>query len=95
MLFTQPLVYADTPLCLVVFGAMNLLTFVLGYGVSIYAANKALGKLGIFRWWGTLASMPFYWILMCAAAWLALYQFIVCPFAWNKTEHGLSKFYRR
>ena len=94
MLFTQPMVYADTPLWLVVFGSMNLLTFVLGYGVSIYAANKALGQLGISRWWGTLASLPFYWILMCAAAWLALYQFIVCPFAWNKTEHGLSKFYR-
>jgi hypothetical protein len=35
--------------------------------------------------------MPLYWMLMSAAAWLALWQFVVAPFHWNKTEHGLSR----
>ena len=70
---------------------LNILIFILGYGVSMYAANKALRLRGRRNWWGTIATMPLYWFLMTAAGWLALYQFIVAPFEWNKTEHGLSR----
>ncbi len=84
--FTQ-----DTSLWITLVSGLNLLVFILGYGVSMIAACKALRLRGLRNWWGTIATMPFYWFLMSAAAWLALYQFVVSPFEWNKTEHGLSK----
>jgi len=34
--------------------------------------------------------MPVYWIMMSAAAWLALFQLIKNPSFWEKTDHGLS-----
>jgi cellulose synthase/poly-beta-1,6-N-acetylglucosamine synthase-like glycosyltransferase len=33
--------------------------------------------------------VPFYWLLMSIAAWLALYKLIVAPHHWAKTKHGL------
>ncbi|MCB1434980.1 MAG: hypothetical protein KDK75_21340, partial [Alphaproteobacteria bacterium] len=42
-----------------------------------------------------LMTMPIYWLLMSAAAWYALWQFMTAPFHWNKTEHGLSRASRR
>ncbi len=81
----------DASLLLIALGGLNLAVFVLGYGVAMIAASKALRRQGLTGWWFTLATMPFYWLLMSAAAWLALWQFIVSPHHWNKTEHGLSK----
>ena len=52
--------------------------------------RRALRRRGIRGWYGTLATLPLYWLLMSAAAWLALWQFAAKPFHWNKTEHGLS-----
>jgi cellulose synthase/poly-beta-1,6-N-acetylglucosamine synthase-like glycosyltransferase len=78
-------------LVLVAIAGLNLLVFVAGYGLGIYLTRDALRRRGIFGWHGTLATMPFYWLLMSGAAWLALWQFMVAPFHWNKTEHGLSR----
>lgn len=33
--------------------------------------------------------VPFYWLLMSAAAWVALYKLITAPHYWSKTKHGL------
>ncbi len=76
-------------------GGLNLLVFVLGYGVSIAAGHRALRGRRKSAWIFPLATMPAYWILLSAAAWQALWQFIVSPFHWNKTEHGLSSFQKR
>jgi cellulose synthase/poly-beta-1,6-N-acetylglucosamine synthase-like glycosyltransferase len=70
---------------------LGLLVFVLGYAVSMIAAWRALRRYRIFGWWRDLMAMPAYWLLMSVAAWLALWQFIVAPFHWNKTVHGLSR----
>ena len=70
---------------------LGLLVFVLGYAVSMIAAWRALRRYRIFGWWRDLLAMPAYWLLMSVAAWLALWQFIVAPFHWNKTVHGLSR----
>ena len=35
--------------------------------------------------------MPFYWLLISAAAYRALWQFMTARFEWEKTEHGLSR----
>ena len=58
------------------------------------AENQALRKRGCKNWWMTIVTLPFYWLLLSVAAWLALWQFIVAPFKWNKTEHGLSRLQR-
>jgi cellulose synthase/poly-beta-1,6-N-acetylglucosamine synthase-like glycosyltransferase len=71
---------------------LNLAVLVLGHGVSILAGRKALRRKGIGGWYFTLATMPLYWLLISIAAWAALWQFIVSPFYWNKTRHGLSNF---
>ena len=33
--------------------------------------------------------MPLYWLLISAAAYRALWQFMTARFEWEKTEHGL------
>ena len=43
---------------------------------------------------GVLPFLPLllpYYLLTSAAAWLALYDLILRPYHWNKTEHGLAK----
>jgi cellulose synthase/poly-beta-1,6-N-acetylglucosamine synthase-like glycosyltransferase len=74
-----------------VLASLNLEVFVLGYGVAMLAGIKALRLRGLKGWSFTIATMPFYWLLISIAAWFALWQFIFAPFKWNKTEHGLSK----
>jgi glycosyltransferase XagB len=32
--------------------------------------------------------MPLYWLLISAAAYRALWQFLTARFVWEKTEHG-------
>lgn len=83
----------DAPLILVMIAGLNLFVFLAGYAVAIILARDALRRRGLSGWYGTIATMPFYWLLMSAAAWLALWQFIFAPFHWNKTEHGLSTFH--
>ena len=55
-----------------------------------------LGWLGLMRrgllgtaW--VLLLTPLHWLLLSLAAWRALYQLIVAPYVWEKTEHGLAK----
>jgi hypothetical protein len=38
---------------------------------------------------------PVHWLLLSLAAWRALHQLVVAPYAWEKTEHGLAKSSRR
>jgi hypothetical protein len=35
--------------------------------------------------------MPAHWALLSVAAWRALWQLIVDPYRWDKTEHGLAR----
>jgi len=69
------------------------------YGTSVvigYLTSALLGWLGLMRrgllstaW--VLLLTPLHWLLLSLAAWRALYQLIVAPYAWEKTEHGLAK----
>lgn len=74
---------------------LGLAVLLLGYGAMIAVAALALRRIGIAGWWPVLLSMPLYWLLISMAGWLALFEFVVKPFRWNKTEHGLSAFQRR
>ncbi len=64
--------------------------------VAGYLASALLGWLGLKRrglgataW--VLLLTPLHWLALSLAAWRALYQLIVAPYAWEKTEHGLAK----
>ncbi len=71
---------------------LNIVVLAAGYASAAIAGHKALRQQGITGWMFPLATLPFYWLLMSVAAWMALWQFITAPCYWNKTEHGLSNF---
>ncbi|MBK8770344.1 MAG: glycosyltransferase [Rhizobiales bacterium] len=73
---------------------LNGAILILGYAAAIACARQGLRRLGHVRWTATLATMPFYWMLMTPAAWMALWDFAVRPHHWHKTRHGLSAFLR-
>ncbi|MDJ0512463.1 MAG: glycosyltransferase [Methyloceanibacter sp.] len=65
-------------------------TFSLAVG---YATAMTLGLIAVrhrrqdgLRW--HVAFMPVYWLLVSFAAYRAVWQFIVAPFKWEKTDHG-------
>jgi cellulose synthase/poly-beta-1,6-N-acetylglucosamine synthase-like glycosyltransferase len=88
---THPVVPDGAGLALILLAGLNLFILLSGYGLAIVLTRRGLRRRGIRGWAGTLAAMPLYWLLMSAAAWMAVWQFIMAPFHWNKTVHGLSK----
>lgn len=91
---SQPPPTAPAGLAVLALAGLNLLVFVAGYALGLILTGSGLRRRGLSAWVGTLATMPLYWLLMSAAAWLALWQFVFAPFHWNKTEHGLSRLQR-
>ena len=69
---------------------LGLSVFALGYGVSFLAGFKGVRARGLTGLSGALLTMPVYWLLISAAAYLALWQFFRNRFHWNKTEHGVT-----
>jgi cellulose synthase/poly-beta-1,6-N-acetylglucosamine synthase-like glycosyltransferase len=64
----------------------NLSVFILGHGFMLAAGAEGLRRrLPRARW--IVATMPLYWLMISAAAWIALWQFATNPFHWNKTPH--------
>lgn len=60
-----------------------------------YASTIGVGLMGLARrrqlhlgW--VLALTPIYWALLSVAAWRALYQLLIDPYRWEKTEHGVA-----
>jgi cellulose synthase/poly-beta-1,6-N-acetylglucosamine synthase-like glycosyltransferase len=90
LLVVYPALPQGSGLVFVMLSGVNLFVLLAGYAISIMLTRRALLRRGFLGWYGTLATMPFYWMLMSLAAWLALWQFLTRPFHWNKTEHGLS-----
>jgi len=80
-------------------GSLTITVLAAVYGISViigYLTSAFLGWLGLMRrgllstaW--VLLLMPLHWLLLSLAAWRALYQLIVAPYIWEKTEHGLAK----
>jgi hypothetical protein len=52
-------------------------------------AHLAVRRRGLTRLSRHVPLMPFYWLLISAASYRALWQFVAAPFKWEKTEHGL------
>ena len=61
-----------------------------------YASTVALDVVGLHRrrllahgW--VLLLTPLYWFLLSLAAWRAVFQLVLAPQLWEKTDHGLAK----
>jgi glycosyltransferase XagB len=74
-----------------VISGFSLTMLLAGYVAAIWASQKGLRRIGATHWTKVLLTIPLYWLLISAAAWLALWDFIVAPFHWHKTRHGLSR----
>ncbi len=66
-------------------------TIVIGYLTSAFLGWLGLARRGLLATSWVLILTPLHWLLLSLAAWRALYQLIVAPYAWEKTEHGLAK----
>jgi cellulose synthase/poly-beta-1,6-N-acetylglucosamine synthase-like glycosyltransferase len=72
-------------------GPMAAVSMFAGNGAGVLIATLSPIKRGAWRLmpWGL--ATPVYWLMLSTAAWRALYSFIVAPFHWAKTAHGLTK----
>jgi glycosyltransferase XagB len=78
--------------------AFELIEVVLWMSAVFFGTASIIGLalLGMRRrkllgLWPFLALLPLYYLLTSAAAWMALYDLILRPYHWHKTEHGLAK----
>lgn len=71
-------------------GGGAILVFLSGLaGMMLPAACGCLRRgWGDLRW---VPLLPLYFLLVSAAAWLAVFELARHPHRWNKTEHGLSR----
>ena len=76
-------------------GALYGTTVVIGYLTSAFLGWLGLLRRGLLSTAWVLLLTPVHWLLLSLAAWRALYQLVVAPYAWEKTEHGLAKSSRR
>jgi hypothetical protein len=77
---------ADTALA-----AFYATTIAAGYLTSIVLGWLGLRRRGLLAVTWVLLLTPVHWLLLSLAAWRALYQLVVSPYVWEKTEHGLAK----
>ncbi|HVV61617.1 MAG TPA: glycosyltransferase family 2 protein [Pseudolabrys sp.] len=70
-------------------------TAVIGYLTSIVLGCLGLARRGLLSTTWVLLLTPVHWLLLSLAAWRALYQIVVEPYRWEKTEHGLAITSRR
>ncbi len=72
----------------------DVFTYILtlmGFQAVALPALVAMRKRGLRRYGRALLYMPAYYALISLATWVALYELIVRPFHWHKTEHGRAR----
>lgn len=72
--------------------AISIVNLLTGYAASFVLGATVLASKRMYWLTPQLVFIPLYWLMISLAAYRALYQFIVKPFHWDKTEHGLSRF---
>ena len=68
---------------------VSLLSFVVGTFLLIFLVLLAAVERGDDDLSPYSLLIPIYWILMSVAAYIAVFELIVRPYHWHKTEHGL------
>jgi len=99
----HPLFAAGLAYTCVTNSGLNLDVLLALYGLNLtsgYVSSAVLGWIGLSRrrLTGTawiLLLTPLHWLLLSCAAWRALCQLLMSPYAWEKTEHGLARRSRR
>ena len=62
-----------------------------GYLASMAVGFLAVKRRGARQLFKQVPLMPLYWLLISGAAYRAIWQFMTDRFAWEKTEHGVSR----
>ncbi|MFZ0496823.1 MAG: glycosyltransferase family 2 protein, partial [Methylocella sp.] len=62
-----------------------------GTASILWLALLGMKRRKLLGLWPFLPLLPLYYLLTSAAAWMALYDLILRPYHWHKTEHGLAK----
>ena len=73
------------------FAAAHITAIVMGYAFGGFIGFAGLARRGLLRFSPVLLLAPIYWVCLSIAAWRALWQLIVEPHRWEKTEHGLAR----
>jgi cellulose synthase/poly-beta-1,6-N-acetylglucosamine synthase-like glycosyltransferase len=67
-----------------------LITLAGGYFGSGLLALVGLRRRGQISSAWIVLTIPFYWLLLSAAAWRAIWKLLVAPYQWEKTAHGVA-----
>ncbi|RYY36455.1 MAG: glycosyltransferase [Sphingobacteriaceae bacterium] len=70
---------------------MSIFNLIVGNILMIYVNMMAVFKRRFYDLILFAIANPIYWLMHSIAAYKGLYQLIVKPFYWEKTNHGLSK----
>lgn len=70
---------------------ISIFNLMVGNILMIYVNMMAVFKRRFYELILFAIANPIYWLMHSAAAYKGLYQLIVKPFYWEKTNHGLSK----
>lgn len=70
---------------------MSIFNLMVGNILMIYVNMMAVFKRRYYELILFAVANPIYWLMHSIAAYKGLYQLIVKPFYWEKTNHGLSK----
>jgi cellulose synthase/poly-beta-1,6-N-acetylglucosamine synthase-like glycosyltransferase len=70
---------------------ISIFNLMVGNILMIYVNMMAVFKRRYYELILFAIANPIYWLMHSVAAYKALYQLIVNPFYWEKTNHGLSK----
>jgi cellulose synthase/poly-beta-1,6-N-acetylglucosamine synthase-like glycosyltransferase len=70
---------------------MSIFNLMVGNILMIYVNMMAVFKRRFYELILFAIANPIYWLMHSIAAYKGLYQLIVKPFYWEKTNHGLSK----
>lgn len=70
---------------------LHLAAMLSGLLVTVITGLAGLQRRKLLRHAWVLTLTPLYWLALSAAAWRALWQFVVNRYHWEKTEHGLAR----
>lgn len=66
-------------------------TLLAGYASTVALDFVGLHRRGLLAHGWVLLLTPLYWFLLSLAAWRAVFQLVLAPQLWEKTDHGLAK----
>jgi cellulose synthase/poly-beta-1,6-N-acetylglucosamine synthase-like glycosyltransferase len=69
--------------------------FMAGIPAILWPAFQGMRRRGLLGLWPSLFLLPLYFLLICYAAWVSVYDLLKRPQHWHKTEHGLARSSRR